>query len=398
LSPAEHALTLLPNLGGEEGDDWRRQAAQPAVASAASLWASLFGASAQIDGRPASPHARPAFDWLPDEAGALAWWSDARAAAELAGQRWHGPPPEVVAQVHDKAFALEHGPTPAALRGIARSFDPDELADADAALAAVAATLESWPSELREHFCLKPRFGSSGRGRCVGRGETPDTPALRGALPRLARCGGAILEPWLDRSVDLSVAFHIGDASAGPPLELLGSLSSICTGAGVPRGHRGEVDQRGRVHCGSRFDDALREAGSELALAAFEAGYRGPCGIDAFSYRSRDGQEVLRPAVELNARFTMGIAVLGCLRRARQALRAALAIEADMRVAVVVAYQAPDRDWREFDAEVVLPIEVCPPVDPERGPAILAAHDAERLDPVVAALAETPANGSPDPL
>lgn len=398
MTRSAQTLALLPNLGGEEGDGWRSHAAEPAVANARSLWASLFGARAQIDDRPASPYTRPAFEWLPDEPGALAWWGDASAAAALAGHHWHGPRPDVTAQVHDKAFALRHGPTPAALRGLARVLEPGDLEDADAALATIAATLDSWPSELRVRFCLKPRFGSSGRGRILGHGEQPDTPALRGALPRLARRGGAILEPWLERGIDLSVSFHIGNASTGPPLELLGSLTSLCTATGVPRGHRGEVDQRGRVHCGSPFDDALREAASELALAAFEAGYRGPCGIDAFSFRDRDGLEVLRPTVELNARFTMGIVALGCLRRARPRLREALAIEADMRVGVVVAYQAPGREWREFDPDLVLPIEVCPPADPQRGPAILAARDPTQLDPIVAALANSTADGGRDPL
>ena len=390
------ALALLPNVGGEEGDGWRNHTAEPPVATALSLWASLFGASARIDDRPASPHTRPAFDWLPDEPGAVAWWSDASAAAPLAGHHWHGPPPDVAARVHDKAFALRHGPTPAALRGIACVLEPSELEDTDAAMATIAAALASWPSELRVGFCLKPRFGSSGRGRIVGRGEQPDTPALRGALPRLARRGGAILEPWLERGIDLSVSFHIGDASAGPPLELLGSLVSLCTAAGVPRGHRGEVDQRGRVHCGSPFDDTAREAAGELALAAFDAGYRGPCGVDAFSFRDQDGLEVLRPTVELNARFTMGIVALGCLRRARRQLREALAIEADMRVGVVVAYQAPGREWREFEPDLVLPIAVLPRADPQRGPAILAAHDPTRLDPIVTALTDAAADGGHD--
>jgi hypothetical protein len=164
----------------------------------------------------------------------------------------------------------------------------------------------------------------------------------------------------------------------------------------VPRGHRGEVDRRGRVHCGSPFDDALREAGSELTAAAAEAGYRGPCGVDGFAFRDAEGHEILRPTVELNARFTLGIVALGCLRRARTWLREALDIEPEQRVGVLVAYEAPGRDWNELDPEVsegldaLLPIEICPPADPRRGPAILAARDPARLDAIADALVRAP--------
>lgn len=388
-------LRLLPNLGGEEGEAWRRLATEPAVVRAAAVWASLFGASARFGDAAASPHPDPAFDWLPED-GAVAWWGDASAAADpaVAGHRWRGPDPEVAARVHDKAFALQHAAAAPGLRGIARVFEPDELADADAALSAIRRALDAWPAALRKHFCLKPRLGSSGRGRAGGRGDALAAPALRGSFARLAQCGGAILEPWLDRTLDLSVSFHVGEATSGPPLALLGSLVSIMSGAGVPLGHRGEIDHRGRVYSGSLHDDDVRQAGSELAAAAFDEGYRGPCGIDAFAWRDADGQEWLRAAVEFNARFTQGIVALGCLRRARNRLRSELGIEPGMRAGVIVAYDAPPRGWNEFGADLVLPIEVLPARDPLRGPAIVAARDPAVLDEVLHAVVAAPGHGS----
>jgi hypothetical protein len=394
LTDVPAPLVLLPNLGGEEGDAWRRSADQPPVAMAASLWASLFGGHARIGERRASPHDEPAFDWLPAQGGAIAWWGGPEAVAALAAHRWLGPDPDAVLRVHDKAFAALHGATPAALRGLALVLGPGDLEDADGAIARIESTVRAWPAPLRERFCLKPRLGSSGRGRVVVRGEAFEAETLRGALPRLARRGGAILEPWLDRRADLSVSFHLSDGASGPPLELLGSLRAICTPGGAPRGHRGELDRRGRVHSGSRFDDALREAACDLVLRAWENGLRGPCGVDALVYRDAGGREALRPIVELNARFTMGIVALGCLRRARARLRDALAIAPDERVGVLVATREAPRDWADFGVDVVLPIPRIPEGDPRRGPAILAARDPADLDPVADALASATADAS----
>jgi hypothetical protein len=77
------------------------------------------------------------------------------------------------------------------------------------------------------------------------------------------------------------------------------------------------------VTSGAGFDDALIAAASEIARAAHAAGYYGPCGVDAFTFR-RDGEKILRPIVELNARFTTGTVAIGLLRRARPWLEASV--------------------------------------------------------------------------
>ena len=396
-------LLLLPNLGGEEGADWRRFARKPAVARTTGLWASLFGDAARLPGmdRPASAHESPAYDWLPRGPGVVAWLGDRTAAAdaEARGRRWLGAPPEVVTSVHDKAFAVRHATLPPGLRGLTRVFDAEELESPDAAMGAIREVLAAWPEALRERFCLKPRFGSSGRGRALGHFDELDeldNTSLRGALPRLARRGGAILEPWLERTADLSVSFHVSDARSGPPLELLGSLTSISSDAGVPIAHCGEIDRRGRIESGSIHDADARADASELALAAYEAGYRGPCGIDAFAYRDDEGRDRLRPAVELNARFTLGIVALGCLRRARARLRETVVTTPDARAGVLVAHSAPRGGWQEFDVELLVPIEILPGVDPMRGPAILAASEPETLAPVIRALTAAPGHRAAD--
>ena len=159
-------LTLLPNLGGEEGDRWRQMRSEPAVASAAALWASLFGRSARVEGSRASPWGEPAFDWLPTD-GAVAWWGDTSATEDptLAGKPWRGAAPQATEAVHDKAFTARNGTPPPALRGVSAVFEPDQLRAPAQAVPRLREALASWPVGWRQAFCLKPRLGSSGRGR-----------------------------------------------------------------------------------------------------------------------------------------------------------------------------------------------------------------------------------------
>jgi hypothetical protein len=196
-------------------------------------------------------------------------------------------------------------------------------------------------------FTLKPRHGSSGRGRFGGALHEIDATTLQSALARLASRGGAILEPWLDRDEDLSVQLSIDPAGE---ILVLGSLAQRVSSSGVYRGHRGIVDARGRVRSNSRWDEPLREAAVQVARCAREAGFHGPCGVDAFTFRGEDGSLRLRPVVELNARFTSGTVVLGLVRRALGTLGprlglapgALLAFEFDLETAD--ATETPARD------------------------------------------------------
>jgi len=54
-------------------------------------------------------------------------------------------------------------------------------------------------------------------------------------------------------------------------------------------------------------------------VAARERGYAGPAGVDAFVFADPEapgaGAPILRPVVELNARFTAGTVTIGLVRR-----------------------------------------------------------------------------------
>ena len=300
-------LTLLANFGAEEGAAAERARNAPQPRALATLWRALFDEP-------------PAFAWLPRE-GFAAWLNDAsaEAAAREAGCALFGAPAAVVRTVHDKAFAWRTacalGLVPSALREVIAVLEPEELRAPDAARA-IEARIARWPAWARRSFVLKPRLGTSARGRASG--GSGDA-RWHGALARLAERGGALLEPWLARTWDASTQLFV---HASGEVELLGTLAQVLTPAGAPRGHRGVIDVRGEVCSGLACDAELRAAALQIARAAADAGYRGPCGVDAFAFRDAEGgAEIVRPVVELNARFTLGIVAIGHARRAAASLR-----------------------------------------------------------------------------
>lgn len=219
-----------------------------------------------------------------------------------------------MARANDKAFALasarEHARVPASVDPLVQVFDALDCLDADFP-GRVQKQVERWPAWTRHDFTLKPRHGTAGRGR-VSRFQE-----IAGAGERLARAGGAILEPWLQRTHDLSVQLYI---SPEAEIQLLGSTRLITSPAGVARGIAGTIGDDGLSHAQSPCDAAVRSAAIELASSAAKLGYSGPCGVDAFEFRGPAGLE-LRPIVELNARFTIGTVALGQLARAHKPAR-----------------------------------------------------------------------------
>jgi hypothetical protein len=346
-------LKLFPNLGGEEGPRWREATSQPAVRQMARLWRCLFPDACAWTGVGAAdappsdwpealgpPAETPVFEWIAGLGGVVPWLATDEA------ERLGGPAAAPVARTHDKAFAQRfadrEGFTPPALRGLGRVFDADAVAAGSGWIDQVRAALADWPTWTGGRFALKPRLGSSGRGRVAGEASTLDAAALEGAAPRLARQGGALLEPWLDRRQDLATCLHIAPDRT---LSVLGSLRPWLTAAGSPLGHRGGVDSRGRVFSESAFEEEAREAAAALATEAAREGLRGPCGVDAlvFALPEPEGgaRPCLRPIVELNARFTAGLVTIGLVRRALPLVRRAIALEPGVRRAFLLGLRPP---------------------------------------------------------
>jgi hypothetical protein len=386
-APAGSGLRLWPNIGAEEGPLRPDPKAALRVAAVAALWRRLFAAETNWLGGagPAASAAgaepRAIYDWLEGDGALTAWLNtdDARERAVADGRRLSGAPPDAVRRVHDKAFALEAARSedllPAELAATIAVLEPETLRAGNAGVAVIQRALDGWPDWARARFTLKPRFGSSGRGRVAGIDGRADDPVLRRALPRLADRGGALLEPWLDRCEDLSASLWLGE---GGELRLVGTSAQRLAPSGLYRGQRGTVDSKGRVTSGSDHDEALREAAVAVAGRAARAGYFGPCGLDAFSYRAPTGAIAFRPVVEWNARFTLGIVVLGLLRRARAEIRRAFRPPPERRLWFEFALEAPPGGWPESDAS--LRVWRFADAGAELVPGLAVAVDRETLD------------------
>ena len=413
----DKAPTLLPNLGAEEGDDWRAFFSEPRVRLAARLWSHLFSNRTRFrlpdrstgsgwTSRPCigswpdvlgpAPGA-PVFDWLETPRRPIAWLKTKHledSVRDTLGSELAGPPAHCVADLHDKAFAArtadELGLVPPSLGALIQILTPEELRSPDALIRRLDAALLGWPDWTERRFTLKPRHGTSGRGRIGGR-ETTDTDAIRGALPRLAERGGAIFEPWLSRRTDLSVTLYVPPTAASESHPtLLGSLEMLVTPGGVFRGHRGEVDSRGRIFSGHQEDERLRADAAATAARAREAGFVGPCGIDALSYLEGD-RERMRSLVEFNARTTMGLVTIGLVRRALPLVRERLDLTPGERRAFFLGIAETSGDQVDDPHRTLDEPEASGPLVLDLGPAaegsplrafLVFGRDAEQLHPL----------------
>lgn len=307
-------MKVFPNLGAEEG--LSPEALPPAAMDAAQSFCWLFGPEAEVVGGPPAPWPTelgpapggPLFDWIEGEA--FAWLATAEAQRRLreAGADPRLPDPAVVHRVNDKAFAhraaLRHGLVPAPLLPHLAVLEPAEIEEAR-----VAPLVEALPGWVGRDWVLKPRWGTSGRGRVRRLSD------VEGSAERLRRRGGAVFEPWLSRVEDLSALLHVAPDGE---IRWIGTTRQRLRGAGIYQGNQGILTAEGGVHSGSPWDDELREAGWALAREAAAAGYFGPLGVDAFVFEGPGGRHLLRP-VEMNARFTMGVVAVGILLQAHRA-------------------------------------------------------------------------------
>lgn len=254
---------------------------------------------------------RPPWRSLADVEGVVPWLSTAEAVAYAKDRNLNlwGAPPDLVRTLHDKGWAArvarERGLISDELGQMITVLAADDLVDATKITEAIA----GWPSWARVDATLKPRWGTSGRGRVRVRDGVVDE-AGRNALANLRQRGGAILEPWLARGHDLSSQWLVSD---GGEVRLLGCTRQIVRPSGVWLGCEVVHDDDGQGS-GTAWDAELVETGRPLVEEAARAGYVGVCGVDAFTWR-RPGSDIerLRAVVELNARFTGGAVALASI-------------------------------------------------------------------------------------
>jgi hypothetical protein len=192
--------------------------------------------------------------------------------------------------------------------------DPRLCAEAD--VGRVCTSLEQVAERVRSRPCLiKSPFSTAGRRRRRALNGALDPATAAWVRDELGRSGELLVEPCLERVVDLSLQFRIGDAG----VEFAG-ISRFWTspggryrGAWVGRWDRSLSPDFRRLFMsqigGRSLVLRLQEAGLFLCREMAEDGYRGPVGVDAMLYRGT-GELLLKPVVELNPRHTMGLVAL----------------------------------------------------------------------------------------
>jgi len=132
-----------------------------------------------------------------------------------------------------------------------------------------------------------------------------------------------VIEPWLEREVDFSIQLEMAPRG----LRVCGYTGLINDRKGQFRANwaAGNHDRRVPTQATallSHVPDAARrlqgfyaETLSQLESELREANFVGPIGIDAFVYRTAEGDRRLKPIVEINPRYTMGRVTLELMKR-----------------------------------------------------------------------------------
>lgn len=122
-----------------------------------------------------------------------------------------------------------------------------------------------------------------------------------------AEHGGAVLEPWHTRLLDMAVLFNSSPQGSVEDFRghaLLNSRDGAFLGVQIAP----DMQPPGP------WCDALRENAVNLGRALAAIGYYGPVGVDSYVHQTQDGP-CLRPLVDVNARLSMALPAHGLARR-----------------------------------------------------------------------------------
>ena len=143
-------------------------------------------------------------------------------------------------------------------------------------------------------WVLKHPFGVSGRERMVGRRGIISESARGWAKKRLNQGWNLVFEPWVEKIDECSFHFQL---ETDGQVRGVGQTQLLTASAGVHCGNRVGLPIAGPEH----LESVAREAAEHVA----NLGYRGPLGVDSFLGKLGE-KSVLRPIVELNARYSFG--------------------------------------------------------------------------------------------
>ncbi len=208
----------------------------------------------------------------------LAWGVTPRVVALAPDQEF--PSPNVVREVNDKRF----------------SHQLEKRLGVELPYARVVTTVAELEAAVRDcphDWVLKHPLGVSARERAVGkRGRLSDSG--RGWARRQLATWSLLFEPWVEPRRDFSLHLDVGRDGS---VQFVGHCQLAVDRGGVYRGNR--------VEPGARLADPAQACAREVAAVLAQLGYWGPVGIDAFEGMLGD-QPVLRPLVEINARWSFG--------------------------------------------------------------------------------------------
>lgn len=262
-----------------------------------------FLTAAQIDSQSRSFSSLKPWAWSPD--------SKARFSSVLSSQPELAP-----AEAEQRRF--EKGWSAELARRWAEQHSADWLAPAETIGTVYTESEAGLEAMARLHasgapLVIKAALGSAGRGMTRVLSEA-DLPIAAAWLSRtLARQGAVVIEPWLERVLDLSVQISIA-ADGAVRVDGVTRFETDRRGQyeGSLLGHPlRDLDEDLRMAVigpgrGWRMFEHLEEAARFVGAALYRLGHQGPAGMDALVYRDPTGNFRLKPIVEVNPRYTMG--------------------------------------------------------------------------------------------
>jgi hypothetical protein len=151
-------------------------------------------------------------------------------------------------------------------------------------------------AEIAGPWVAKSPWTTAGRDRCHGSGAPTEEQRTR--LSRLLeRSGELVLEPWVERVLDLGVCATVlpDGLMRAEPHHLVTDTRGTFLGIDLAPPPL-SADESGRLF------EMVSAAGGALA----DLGYTGRFAIDAFAYHTADGGRRFHPLCEVNARCTFG--------------------------------------------------------------------------------------------
>lgn len=154
-------------------------------------------------------------------------------------------------------------------------------------------------------WIAKAPFSAAGRERVRFSGDEHGKRLER----LLARFGALVVEPWVERVLDLGCAGLVADrVDTFPPHRLEVDRSGVFRAA--------IIDDSGAAIADPAVLRQVRDTAAAAGDALSAAGYRGAFSIDAYLWRDTNGALRLQRMSEINARLTFGLVARAAAERA----------------------------------------------------------------------------------